>query len=86
MTRIPIDLYQHTTRYPSASSILVSRSGRRGDAQTIPRSLVTMPLHVTNAKPADEAVTRGQFQIEEWKLKELGWLQSEHEGQGRLAL
>lgn len=86
MSRIPIDLYQHTTRYPSTASILVSRSGRRGDARTIPRQFVTMPLHVSPAKPANEAVTRGQFQIEQWKLKELGWLQSEDRNQGRLAL
>jgi hypothetical protein len=86
MTRIPIDLYQHTVRYPSASSILVSRSGRRGDAHSIPRSLVTMPLHVTNAKPANEAVTRGQFHIEDWKLRELGWMQTADENQERLAL
>lgn len=86
MSRIAIDLYQHSTHYPLPASILVSRSGRRSEAHTIARSLVTMPLHVTPAKPANEAVTRGQYQVEEFILRKFGWLTTQHEGQGRLVL
>lgn len=85
MSRISINLYRHEVTWPS-DAWLVSISGKRRDAVNIAKSIVTAPTALAPCKPHGEVVYRGRFGVPEWKLRELGGMQTANENQGSLAL
>lgn len=83
MSLIARDLFQHQE---TADALLLSTNGNPTGSEWIPREFVKAVTHLHPCKPYGVYVRSAQFLIEEWKLRKLGWLVSEDEGQGRLAL
>lgn len=84
---ISINLHLHATRWEGAS-LLLSRDGKRGNAHHVPKSLILDPDRVTHrlVKVGEESTRLGTYRVKGWKLRDLGGLTNESEGQGRLAL
>lgn len=80
MSRVAINLYQHVTQR-EGDALLLSRNGRRSDARHIPVSLLTV---IGDSAIATSETLHGKFEVEEWKLRELGWLGTQDDRQGRL--
>lgn len=66
--RIPITLYEHDSK---GRGILLSRDGTR--PQWVPLSLVTVPNGTKLVKVKGQPLAQGIYEIEPWKVKELGW-------------
>lgn len=77
--RMTMVLYQHDQ---SDRALLLSPYGRKRDAQWIPLSLLSEPKALKASRPHGEACHKGAFEVAEWKLRELGWIDDADEKQG----
>lgn len=81
--RITLTLYQHAVS-PTAKALLLSRTGRVRDAAWIPVSLIGKGDALQLTSPHGDPCREGKFEVEEWKARQLGWIESADERQGEL--